>query len=141
MKHCFQDCFSFFLLIFNYFLKFMPNIIFDKADDNFFLHEQFSMFSASNFVASVFFVICFQSQNHFKWTQKFPLFGVSQNEHAWVVTIKKTHIGQCLLVPFPAPFLFFLQSKLRRSNYYLTNLFKSKVSNYVSPRKIAGCVF
>lgn len=45
-------------------------------------------------------------------------------------------MGQFLLLPSPAPLLFFFfnMSKLRRSNYYLTNLFKSKVSNYVSPR-------
>lgn len=41
----------------------------------------------------------------------------------------------------PSPPAFFYMGKLRKSNYYLTNLFKSKVSDYVSPRKIARCVF
>lgn len=44
--------------------------------------------------------------------------------------------------PTPPPAIpNFYMGKLRRSNYYLTNLFKSKVGGYVSPGKMAGCVF
>lgn len=55
-------------------------------------------------------------------------------------TMKKPYMGWFLLLyPTFLPVCFYT-SELRRSNYYLTSIFKSKVSDYVSSRKMAGCV-
>lgn len=99
------------------------------------------MFSAPNFVASIFTVICVFWARIILNNTKVPIVWWPTK---WVCLscIKKPYMGPFLLLPSPAsPPYFFHMGKLRRSNYYLTNLFKSIASNYVSPRKTAGCVF
>lgn len=106
------------------------------------------MLSASNFAASIFTVICvFWARiilNEHNSVHCLVAYKMNMPELQSLKSL--TWVCFCYCPPqypvaLPTPPPFFYMGKLRRSNYYLTNLFKSKVSACVSPRKMAGCVF
>lgn len=109
------------------------------------------MLSASNFAALIFSVICvFWARitlNEHKSFHCLVAYKMNMLELQSLKSLTWVCFCCCLLqYPVSHPpslraFFFFNLGKLRKSNYYLANLFNSKVSDYVSPRKMAECVF